>query len=201
MAGEVDDRVGGAVTRLARQRGFGARRELGRDRRQAGRVDQAHRAQRRRRPLDDDALDGLRGELAERDRDRAAFAGERCRPSLAVARMKGRLVRRPVDVPGDDPGALPRIGRRQLFSDERIEQRRLARLDSADDRDPQGLTEPVADTPEPIRRRRALATAGAVEANGRLEQHRHLVEQARRSRRAAWARRSQARRGRWHRTR
>ena len=46
-----------------------------------------------------------------------------------------------VAVPGDDPGALAGVGRRQLLADERVEQRRLAGLHLAGDGDPQRLVE------------------------------------------------------------
>ena len=65
VAGEVHDRVGGAVTHLAGERGLGARRELGGDRGEPRRVDEAHRSKCRRRPLDHDALERLGRQLAE----------------------------------------------------------------------------------------------------------------------------------------
>ena len=57
--------VGGAVIRLAGERSLGACRELGRDRGEPRRVDEAHRSKSGGRPLDHDALEGLGRELPE----------------------------------------------------------------------------------------------------------------------------------------
>ena len=51
--------------------------------------------------------------------------------------------RRAVAVPGDHARALAGVGRRHLFPDESVEQRRLARLHLARDRHPQRLVEPA----------------------------------------------------------
>ena len=53
-----------------------------------------------------------------------------------------------VAVPGDDPGALAGVGRRELLADQRVEQGRLAGLDLAGDRHPQRLVEPPLGDPD-----------------------------------------------------
>ncbi len=55
----------------------------------------------------------------------------------------------PVPVPGDDLGALPRVGGRDLLPDQGVEQRRLARLDLAGDRDAQRFVQPLQLPGEP----------------------------------------------------
>src|SRR5690606_15412755 len=54
-----------------------------------------------------------------------------------------------VDVPGDDPGALTRVGGGDLLADQRVEQRRLPGLHLARDRDPQRLVEALEVVGEP----------------------------------------------------
>ena len=72
----------------------------------------------------------------------------------AAARMGHHLVGVPVAVPGDDAGALAGVGRGEPLPDQRVEQRRLARLHPAGDGHPQRLVEPVAhgDQPGVVRR-------------------------------------------------
>ena len=80
---------------------------------------------------------------AEVDGDGAAVAGERHLAGLALRGLERRPVGDAVAVPGDDPGALARVGGGQLLAHQGVEQRRLARLDLAGDGDPQRLVEPV----------------------------------------------------------
>lgn len=50
-----------------------------------------------------------------------------------------------VAVPGDDPGALTRVGGRQWFAHQRVQEGRPARLDLAGDRDPQRFVQAGTD--------------------------------------------------------
>ena len=64
-------------------------------------------------------------------------------PPAAV--VGGDLGGRAVPEPGHDPGGLGRVGRRDIVSDQRIDQRGLACLEGARQRDADGLVEPRAD--------------------------------------------------------
>src|SRR3712207_7924893 len=65
-------------------------------------------------------------------------------PYTTLFRSQRDPRREAVPVPGHDPGALPRVRRSDLLADDGVDQRRLAGLHHAGDRDTQRLVEPSA---------------------------------------------------------
>ncbi len=76
---------------------------------------------------------------------RPTVAGDRHVGPPAAAVVGGHLRGRAVPEPGHDAGGLGGVGRRNVFADKRIHQRRLAGLQRAGQRDADGLVEPTAD--------------------------------------------------------
>ena len=111
--------------------------------REAGRVDERQLGQLLGGPADLDPLDRLDGEVAEIDRQRAVLTAEREVARAAGSQFGDDLVAEGVAVPGHDPGALARVGRRQSLADQGVQEGRLAGLDPAGDRHPQRLVQPA----------------------------------------------------------
>ena len=129
VAHEVHDRVrlGRRVVVRVEERDRPARDVL-RRRGDTGRVDQGRGPQALRRPVDHQPLALLGGRRTEVDLQRAVVPAHGQRPGRADVRVQHDPWRRAVAVPCDHACALAGVGRCHLFSDERVEQCRLARL-------------------------------------------------------------------------
>ena len=96
----------------------------------------------RGRPPDIDPLDLLGGYPAEAQHQSAVLALDGHAPRLAHRCGCSVIVgRRGVAVPRDHPRALAGIGRGDLLAEHRVQQRGLAGLDHAGDREPQRLVQ------------------------------------------------------------
>ena len=126
------------------------------DRGQPWRVDQRHVLQRRRRPLHVEPADVPLGQVAQLDVEGAAVAAERQLALVAGRQRGGDAVADAVAVPADQPRALTGVGRGEPLADERVEQRRLARLDPSGDGNAHRPLQALDDAPRPRSVRRAL---------------------------------------------
>ena len=145
VAHQVEDRVGlaGPIALVVEERPLGPLRGSLAGGREAGRVDERQLGQLLGRPADLDPLDRVHGQVAEIDRQRAVLTVEREVARAAGPQVGDDLVAERVAVPGHDPGALAGVGGGQALADQRVQERRLARLDPAGDRHPQRLVEPA----------------------------------------------------------
>ena len=155
---EVDHDVDGRRHRLRCQELVRPARRDARQGVEAGRVDQRVRAQRRRRPPDVDMVDLVGGRTAQVDLE-AGPAGHRwALPRASRPGMDGDARRLAVAVPGDRLRALGRVRRGDACAHERVEQRRLARLDEPREADGQRSLEALEQLaqlrPRPPRRPR-----------------------------------------------
>src|SRR5690606_23344166 len=141
---EVDDGVGGGVVLGVGGQGVpGARGGAVGQAADAGGVAHGGGAQRPGGPGDLQVGGGVGGQVAQVDVQRAAVAVEAKLPRGATGGGVGEdPVGVPVLVPGDDAGALARVGGGQPVADQRVEEGGLAGLDASGDGDAQRLLQP-----------------------------------------------------------
>jgi hypothetical protein len=134
---QVDEGVGDGDASLGSDELDRSLADLGRDRSHARCVDQGELLQRRCRPGDVEPLDLVRIEVAQIELEAAGLPEGRDLdlPLGRMASAHGGSIS--VAVPRDDACAFTCIGRSQLFAEQRVDQRRLACLDRADQCDPQ----------------------------------------------------------------
>ena len=172
MFHQVQDGVGGGLLVVHREQVPGAPGQALRQRPDARGVDERRAAQRPRGPGDHELIDLIGGQAAEVDLEDAVVAGEAGLAGRAVERVDVDPVGVAVGEPGDDPGALPGVGRRQALPDEGVEQRGLAGLHPPGDGHPQRLVQAVEDAAQA-----GLGVAAAVDLDGVPERGAGVIDQ------------------------
>jgi hypothetical protein len=172
---QVDEGVGDGDASLGSDELDRPLADLGRDRSHARCVDQGELLQRGRRPRDVEPLDLVRIEVAQVELETAGLPeGRDLNLTLGgMSSAHGGSVS--VAVPGDDARAFTGVGRSKLFAEQRVDQRRLAGLDRADESDTQWLVGAPAERVEPPRCLRVVA----VDRPGLIEQATHVVQRGR----------------------
>ena len=141
---QVQHRVGDRHPAVVRgQHPVGPGGDVGRDRGDARRVQDGQVAEPAGRPADLDPVHVGGGQLAEVDLERAALPRPRPGHRGPLQRVDHHLRGWALGVPGDDLGALARVGRGQLLAEQRVEQGGLAGLDLAGDGQPERPVQPV----------------------------------------------------------
>ena len=127
----------------------------------------------------DDVVGVEAGEV-ERQRPVAGVTGDGHVGPAPAAVIRRHLGGGPVAEPGDDAGRLGGVGWRDVLADERVDQRRLARLERARQRDADGLVQSLADPVQLVVQVGAIAVrgVGTVRLDGAAKDRAHPIARA-----------------------